>query len=64
MEALNIAVASLEDAISQLIISSEAYYDSGDNYRGNIRCDAANDLSLKLISLKLSRDYIAIAFEK
>jgi len=64
MDELNIAVELVTVAIEKLNIESEEYYRNGDNYRGNIRHDAANKLKFDLERLIIARDYIAIALKK
>ena len=64
MEDLDLAVAHLEAAIEKLRNTSEYYYSNEDNYRGNIRYDAATRLSEDLNHLTIARDYITLALLK
>ena len=58
------AIDSLAAAIKKLSTSADNSYAAGDNYRGNIRSDAAAELKLKLNALITSNVYITIALNK
>lgn len=64
MEELKIAIENIEKAVNDLRHSSDEYYKNGDNYRGNIRYDAALRLFSDLERLKIANDYITIALKK
>lgn len=64
MEELKIAIENIEKAVNDLRRSSDEYYKNGDNYRGNIRYDAALRLFSDLERLKIANDYITIALKK
>lgn len=64
MENLDVVVENLEVAIKELFATAEHFYSAGDNYRGNIRHDAAIRLSGDLERITVARDYIALALKK
>jgi len=64
MENLKIAVNNLKIAVNNLKKESEKFYSVGDNYRGNIRYDAAVRLDGDLKRLIIAQDYIESAMKK
>jgi hypothetical protein len=64
MENLKIAVDNLRISIDILKEESEKFYSVGDNYRGNIRYDAAVRLDGDLKRLITARDYIEYTMKK
>ena len=64
MEELKIAIENIEKVVNDLRHSSDEYYKIGDNYRGNIRYDAALRLFSDLERLKIANDYITVALKK
>jgi len=64
MKNLDSAVDSMEKTIKILKKEAETFYNDGDNYRGNIRFDAANRLVGDLNRMVIARDYIKLALKK
>jgi hypothetical protein len=61
---LNLSIKALENAVTQLSDAATWFYEIGDNYRGNIRHDAAGRLQGDLDRLIAARDYIIPALKK
>jgi len=61
---LNLSIKALENAVTQLRNAAAWFYEAEDNYRGNIRCDAADRLQGDLDRLIAARDYIIPALKK
>jgi hypothetical protein len=64
MESLNNSIENLKTTINILKNEANQFYEKGDNFRGNIREDAANRLSFDLSRLETFKDYIIPALEK
>jgi DNA repair ATPase RecN len=58
------SIDHLKKFISNLENESEKYYKDGDNFRGNIRHDAATRLKTDLKQLSIGYDYISKALKK